>query len=87
MCWHTLENFLDIPVISADIAGFAKIVNARHIIMARLDGGRNPTVGYIDICWIASMLKACDENHIELNDYIVVTESSWCSYQDGEFVE
>jgi hypothetical protein len=87
MCWHCLENFIDIPAISADIAGFAKIIKARHVIMARLDSGKNSTVGYLDICWIASMLKCCGERHIELDDYMVVTEKGWCSYQDGEFIE
>lgn len=86
-CWYNLENFLDIPVIAADIAGFAKLIKARYIFMARLNQDYNPKIEYLDICWITALLEKCGEKHIQLIDYLVVTEENWCSYQQGTFIE
>lgn len=86
-CWYNLENFSDVPEIAADIAGFAKLIHARQVIVARLDNGKNPKVGYLDICWIASLLENCREQNISLYDYQVVTENGWCSYQDENYTE
>lgn len=86
LCWYNVENFLDIPLAVTGIAGSAKIVGARHVVMARLDDGENPTVGYLDFCWIASLLEACGNRRVHLDDYLVVTERGWCSYRDGRFI-
>jgi hypothetical protein len=87
MCWHNLENFCDIPVNCHDIACFAKILKAKHIIMARLESGKNSRIGYLDICWIAEMLKYCEQKCIIFDDYLVITEKGWCSYDERLAIE
>lgn len=87
LCWYNLDNFMDIPVITADIACAAKMVGARHVMMARLDNGKNPNIGYLDICWIAELTKCCEDRKVALEDYLVVTEKEWRSYKGDIWLE
>ena len=87
LCWQNLQNFCETDLIANDITSFAKSIGSKHIYMARLDSGRNCSLCYIDICWIASLHAFLLERNIKLDDYLIVSEQKWCSYRDDNFRE
>ncbi|WP_152969636.1 JAB domain-containing protein [Pedobacter sp. Hv1] len=85
-CWHFLENFLDITASARNIMGTAISINAKQVIVARIDVEPHAKLSHLDILWLIQLLKTAKKKQIVLKDYLVIALEDWCSYQDEEYV-
>jgi len=83
-CWHYLENFLEIAATAKNIMGTAICVNAKQVVIGRMDLEEKAKLTHLDILWIMELLKTGKKKKIILKDYLVIAVQDWCSYQDKE---
>lgn len=83
-CWHFLENFLDIAASAKNIMGAAIGINAKQVVVARMDLVDKAKLTHLDILWLIELLKTGKKTKVALKDYLVLALKDWCSYQDGE---
>jgi hypothetical protein len=83
-CWHHLQNFMDIAASAKNIIGTAISINAKQVIVARMDLEDKAKLTHLDILWLIQLLKTGKKRGVVLKDYLVLALHDWCSYQDGE---
>lgn len=85
-CWHHQANFLDIAASAKSIMGTAIAINAKQVIVARIDIVDHAKLSQLDILWLIELIKNGQKKKIKLKDYLVIALKNWCHYEEDEWV-
>lgn len=84
MCWHYLQNFMDTALTVKNIMGTAISINAKQVVVGRMDNEDTAKLTHLDILWISYLLRLAKKRKITFKNYLVLGLNNWCHFLEGE---